>query len=99
MGLIIGDKYILENGVTMTNYYLYIDGVTILKTPVKNEYTVLCDARTYASREMRDAGKEAIEMRRYSISTSDLTNLHTQLYDRIKLNYENVSDVFEPIEN
>jgi len=95
MGLLIKDEYTLENGVTMTNCYLYIDGVTMLKTLVKTEYTVVCDARIYVSREMRDTGKEALEMKRYSIPTSDLTNLHTQLYNKIKMNYTNVSDIFE----
>ena len=95
MGLLVGDEYVLENGVTMTNYYVYIDGVNIMKSPTRGTYGISCDVRTYASREMRDAGKEVIEVKRFGISGTDLTDLHTQLYNRLKQNYTNVSDVFE----
>jgi hypothetical protein len=95
MGLLVGDEYVLENGVTMTNYYVYIDGVNIMKSPTRGTYGISCDVRTYASREMRDAGKEVIEVKRFGISGSDLTDIHTQLYNRLKQNYTNVSDVFE----
>ena len=99
MGLLVGDEYVLENGVTMTNYYVYIDGVNIMKSPTRGTYGISCDVRTYASREMRDAGKEVIEVKRFGISGSDLTDIHTQLYNRLKQNYTNVSDVFESGQN
>ena len=95
MGLLVGDEYVLENGVTMSNYYVYIDGVNIMKSPIRGTYGISCDVRTYASREMRDVGKEVIEVKRFGISGTDLTDLHTQLYNRLKQNYTNVSDIFE----
>ena len=100
MGLLINDPYTLENGVTITNYYLYIDGVNVMKSPIKGLYGLSCDVRTYATQDSRNTGKQQLdETKKFGISTNDLTNLHQQLYSQLKLNYIDVSDVFESEES
>jgi len=94
MGLFNTGEHTFNNGITLSNLYIIIDNIRIRKSNVPDfKYTVQADILTFVSKDVRqqDIGSY-IENKLTVISTDNLGNLHEQIYDEVKKNYENYTD-------
>jgi len=96
MGIIVADARTLENGIVVSDYYVNIDDILIQKSNVDDfKYTVTGQARYFATKQARDQFKSKIDTRKLVIATSNVSNIHEQLYTELKNGFETYEDVFE----
>jgi hypothetical protein len=93
MGIIIGDTLELNNGVCINNYYVRVREIDIINN-VDNkgvfQLVGICDF--YATKEAREAEKDILKYEYVSISSENLVDVHKQIYDNLKLKFENAVD-------
>src|SRR6056300_1237535 len=93
MGLIVADDLILQNGMTLNDYYVNIDDIQILKSNLDDfKYTLSAVANYYVNKTARDGQKTSIRTQDVIISTDTLTDIHSQLYEELKKSFTNFTD-------
>ena len=93
MGLIVADDLILQNGMTLNDYYINIDDIRILKSNIDDfKYTISANVNYYVNKTARDGQKTSIRTQDVIISTDTLTDIHSQLYEELKKSFTNFTD-------
>ena len=96
MGIVVSDALTLANGIDVSDYYVNIDDILIQKSNVDDfKYSVTGEARYFATKQARDQFKSKIDTRKLVIATSNVSNIHEQLYTELKNGFETYEDVFE----
>ena len=96
MGIIVSDTLMLQNGIEVSDYYVHIDDILIQKSNVGGfKYTVTGDVRYFATKQARDQYKSKIDKHSIVLATSNVSDLHQQLYTELKNKFESYEDVFE----
>jgi hypothetical protein len=93
MGIFVQDTLELENGVSINNYYVRVREIDIINHTNYNgvfQLVGICDF--YATKEAREAEKDILKYDHVSISSENLVDVHKQIYDNLKLKFENTSD-------
>lgn len=99
MGIIVSDARTLQNGIEVSGYYVHIDDILIQKSNVGDfKYTVTGDARYFATKQARDQFKSNIDTHKLVLATSNVSDIHEQLYTELKNKFESYEDVFETTE-
>tara|TARA_B110000285_G_scaffold24077_1_gene23182 strand:- start:185 stop:472 length:288 start_codon:yes stop_codon:yes gene_type:complete len=93
MGLIITDEHVLENGMTLTNYYVNIDNIKIRKSADDFKYFINADTQLYVNKSMRDLSHVRL-IKKYTtgVGSNVLTNVQEQLYTELKTQYTSYTD-------
>jgi hypothetical protein len=93
MGLIVADDLVLQNGMTLNDYYVNIDDIRILKSNIDAfKYTLSAVANYYVNKTARDGQRTTFDSRKIFISTDTLTDIHSQLYEELKKSFTNFTD-------
>ena len=93
MGIIVSDEYNFDNGMTISNYYVNIDNITIKKSNLEEfQYTISADVCSYVSQEHRNQQKQPFNNGKAIITSDTINNVHTQIYTDVKTRYENYTD-------
>lgn len=94
MGLLVEEEYTLQNGITISNYYINLANISIRKNPIEETtvYDVTAEYNYYSSKQSRLQNKESIHTFTIHISTSTLENIYPLIYTEIKKLYKNVED-------
>jgi hypothetical protein len=93
MGLIVADDLVLQNGMTLNDYYVNIDNIQILKSNLDAfKYTLSAVANYYVNKTAREDQKTSIRTHDVIISTDTLTDIHSQLYEELKKSFTNFTD-------
>lgn len=96
MGIIVSDEIVLKTGMTCSNYYVNVDDIHITKSNVNDfKFDVSCKANYYTTEQSRRELKEKLYTCSLFIAVNDLANIHTQLYDELKLKFQSFQDVLE----
>ena len=96
MGIIVSDALTLENGIEVSGYYVHIDDILLQKSNVGDfKYTVTGEARYFATKQARDQCKSKIDTYKLVLATSNVSDIHEQLYTELKNKFESYEDVFE----
>jgi len=94
MGIIVADVLTLTNGITLTDYYVHIDDIRVVKSNLDAfKYTVTANRHDYATKNARDERRTRLQTREVCISTDDLTDLHGQLYAEVKKAFTKYTDL------
>lgn len=95
MGLLNLEVQTLDNGIQISNTYVYIKDMKIENSG--HEYNVFCSTEEYASREVRDEGRPKLKgvMVNYSVETlpDTLPELWKMSYEEVKKCYSNSTEV------
>ena len=93
MGLIVADDLILQNGITLNDYYINIDDIRILKSNIDAfKYTISATANYYVNKTAREGRKASLNAHDVIISTDTLPNIHSQLYEELKKSFTSFTD-------
>jgi len=93
MGLIVADDLVLQNGMTLNDYYVNIDDIQILKSNLDDfKYTLSAVANYYVNKTARDGQKTSIRTQDVIISTDTCADIHSQVYVELKKYFTNFTD-------
>src|SRR6056300_1389525 len=93
MGLIVADDLILQNGMTLNDYYINIDDIRILKSNIDDfKYTLSAVANYYVNKTAREGQKTSVRIHNVVISTDTLTDIQSKLYEELKKSFTNFTD-------
>ena len=93
MGLIVADDLILQNGMTLNDYYINIDDIRILKSNIDAfKYTISATANYYVNKTAREAQKASLRAHDVIISTDTLADIHSQVYEELKKSFTSFTD-------
>jgi hypothetical protein len=93
MGLIVADDLILQNGMTLNDYYINIDDIRILKSNIDDfKYTISANVNYYVNKTAREGQKTSVRIHNVVISTDTLTDIQSKLYEELKKSFTNFTD-------
>ena len=94
MGLIVSDERVLENGITLTNYYVNIDNIKITKSNIPDfKYCINADKQIYVNKSNRDLSHiRVVKTDHTGVDSNVLTNVEEQLYTEMKKQYTSYTD-------
>ena len=93
MGLIVADDLILQNGMTLNDYYINIDDIRILKSNIDDfKYTISANVNYYVNKTAREGQKTSVRIDNVIISTDTLTDIQSKLYEELKKSFTNFTD-------
>ena len=93
MGIIIADDLILQNGMTLNDYYVNLDDIRILKSNIDAfKYTISATANYYVTKTAREGLKTPVRTHNVIISSDTMTDMHSQLYEELKKSFTDFND-------
>ena len=93
MGLVVSEDYTNENGFVISDYYVNINDILIIKSGI-DEYKYIIEAKQhiYMSRQARNDHKRPIRTLNVQVLTNTVDDIHNQVYTKIKEQYQNYTD-------
>jgi len=94
MGIIVSDEFETKNGIVIGNYYVNIDNIQINKSNVPDfKYEINATEQIYINKSKRDNDNtRIISTKRVSYTSNVLSNIHEELYTKVKTGYTSYTD-------
>jgi hypothetical protein len=93
MGIIVSDEQDIGYGVAVSNCYVNVFKIEIMKPTTTENYTINSKCRYFVSEEQRRLSEEKhFREVQLTVYTDNLDDIYTQVYTELKTNFENYTD-------